>query len=105
MRQVILACRDQLVRRDHDEMVPRLEWRVTLAGLRYDAAAIRERDQHSVPLEIILLRVVKIEQDRRSPKQFVSSLRVEITARRFRLSEADRHHADMALARSEEANV
>src|SRR5205809_7521503 len=61
--QIIVATRDQFLRFDHHEMFARHERRKSFAGFGDDAAAVREANEHPVPLEIPQLRVMQVEQD------------------------------------------
>ena len=74
MREVILAAGDEILRLHHDEVPARHEFAVAFAGLGDDAAAVREADEHAVPLEIFLLRVVDVEQDAGIAEQLVATL-------------------------------
>ena len=96
MLQKILTRRNEVLRLDHDEMLPRDECAVAFAGLGDDAATVSQTDQHPVPLEIFLLGVMEVEQNAGLTQQFVAPLGAEITPGGDGLGEAKRNQSEMA---------
>ena len=96
--QIILAGLDESVVFDHDEMLVWNERGVSRAVFCDDAAAIGQSDEHAVPFEVALIRVMDVEKDFGIGEERVALRGGQIAARRFRFGESERDETQMAIA-------
>ena len=96
--KIIFAGLNEVAAFHHDEMLIGYERRVSGAVFRDDAAAVGKPKQHAVPLEILLIGVMDVEQDFGIGQQSVAFRGGQIAARQLCFSEAEGNETQMALA-------
>src|SRR6188472_2785503 len=93
MRKVILATGYQVVGLRHDEMAAGDKVGVSFRCFGNETAAIGKPDKGAVPLEILLFRVMKVEQNPAFVEKSIAARVVQIASGNIGLGEAQRHKA------------
>ena len=89
----------------HYENAAGLERAITFAGLRDDAAAVGQTNQHAMPFEVLLLRVMDVEQNPGLAEQLVPSLDAEVAFRQLGLRETEWNQPEMTAVMRKENGV